>query len=68
MNVNIAPLPTVYRDKPKRVWPMPPPIFPDGPPTPEDRALARALFVKLDAQSREWYGLKPLSNGNEEKS
>lgn len=67
MNVNITPLPAFYRDKPKRVWPMPPPIFPDGPATDEDRAFARALFEKLDAESQDWYSHSPIFGDCERK-
>jgi hypothetical protein len=67
MNVKIVPLPAAFRGKPKRVWPLPPPIFPGGAPTPEDRQLARALFEQLDADSQTWYGHSPLFDGCERK-
>jgi hypothetical protein len=33
----------------------PAPIFVDGEPTAEDRELALALLLELDAESRDWY-------------
>lgn len=51
--VNIAPMPLWVRALPKRLRPMPPPIF-DGTPTPEDIALARDLFAALDPESQRW--------------
>lgn len=53
--VIIKPMSEWMRKTPTRWWPMPPPIFPDGPPTEEDIALARELFAALDPQSQEWY-------------
>lgn len=52
--VNIQPMPMSYREL-KRFRPMPPPIFPDGPPTDDDIELARELFQALDPESQEWY-------------
>lgn len=54
--VNIVPLPAWCRLIPKRLHPTPPPIFPEGEPTAEERALARELFEALDPESQEWYG------------
>lgn len=51
--VNIVPLPAWARAT--RFRPQHPPVFPDGPPTPEERELARELFQALDADSQEWY-------------
>lgn len=52
--VQIAPLPAWARKT--RYKPLPLPIFPDGTPTAEDRALAAALWQELDAESQAWYG------------
>ena len=52
--VQIAPLPAWARKTKYRPAPMP--IFPDGAPTAEDRALALALFEELDVDSQAWYG------------
>lgn len=54
--VNVHPMPTAYRAIPRRWRPMPPPIFPDGEPTPADRAYALELWRALDPESQEWYG------------
>lgn len=54
MTVHIQPMPAAYRSI-KRFRPNPPPIFPDGPPSPEDIAEAQALFAALDPESRDWY-------------
>ena len=53
--VRIQPLPKVFRDIPELFRPGHPPIFLDGEPTPEDYALARALYAELDAESKRWY-------------
>lgn len=52
-NVCVRPMPAALRAM-KRFRPMAPPIF-DDEPTPADIALARELFLALDAQSQEWY-------------
>jgi hypothetical protein len=52
--VQISPLPAWARKTKFR--PLPPPIFPDGDPAPEDRELALALFAELDPESQQWYG------------
>lgn len=52
--VQVSPLPAWARRT--RYRPAPPPIFPDGDPTRDDRELALALFAELDADSAEWYG------------
>jgi hypothetical protein len=54
-NVDINPLPVAYRRIPARLRPRPAPIFVDGEPTAEDRELALALLLELDAESRDWY-------------
>lgn len=53
--VNVHPMPVAYQSISKRFRPSPPPIFPGGAPTLEERTLARALFAELDAESQEWY-------------
>lgn len=53
-NVDINPLPVAYRRMPPRLRPRPAPIF-DDEPTQEDRELALALLLELDAESRDWY-------------
>jgi len=52
--VQIEPLPAWARKT--RYRPAPPAVFPDGAPTPADRALALALFAELDPASQDWYG------------
>jgi len=52
--VSISPLATWARTAKYR--PCPPPIFPDGDPTPADIRLALALFDELDSASQDWYG------------
>lgn len=52
--VDVRPLPEAYRPF-KRFRPMPPPIFPDGDPSPDDIVLARELFKALDQESQRWY-------------
>lgn len=54
--INIAPMPANIRAIPKKWLPMHSPVFPDGPPTDADIALARELFDLLDDESKEWYG------------
>lgn len=53
MAVNIRPLPDWARTAAHR--PLPPPVF-DGEPTPADYRLAVALFLRLDPDSKRWYG------------
>lgn len=55
MTVKIQPMPGCIRDLPPWLRPMTPPVFPDEPPTNDDRALARELFQALDQESQEWY-------------
>lgn len=52
--VHISPLPA-WSTKTK-YKPLPQPVFPAGDPTPDDRALALALFAELDDDSQAWYG------------
>jgi len=57
-NVNIRPMPRVLLKYSMKFRPTVAPVFSDiGPegPTPEDRALARELFLALDEESKEWY-------------
>lgn len=53
MTVTVTPMPRSYL-KIKKFRPGHPPVF-DCDPTPEDVALARALFLELDAESQAWY-------------
>ena len=54
--VQIVPIPEWYASRGiTRFLPMPPPIFPDGDPTPADIELARELFLALDPNSQRWY-------------
>ena len=55
MRVEISPMPLGYKKIPARLRPGTPPVFPDGPPTDADRALARDLFRELDPGSQGWY-------------
>lgn len=52
--VQISPLPSWARKT--KYKPLPAPIFPDGEPTADDRALAAALWAELDPESQAWYG------------
>ena len=54
MTATITMLPSWARKT--RFKPLPPPVFPDGDPTPDDIELALALFAELDADSQAWYG------------
>ncbi len=54
MSVTIKPMPAAYREIPVRLRPMPSAIF-ENDPTPDDIALARELFLALDAESQSWY-------------
>lgn len=53
--VNIMPMPQWCRKISAKFRQMPPPIFPDGPPSEEDMELARELFRALDSESQDWY-------------
>lgn len=64
--VEIIPMPQKRREISSKYRPIPPPIFPDGEPTDEDRELARELFKALDSESQEWYrrcGSRTLFDG-----
>lgn len=54
-NINIIPMPLWMRSIRRTLWPLPPPVFPDGAPSPEDQLLARELFRALDHESKQWY-------------
>lgn len=54
-DIRIQPMARAYIQIPPRLRPMPPPVFPEGDPTAEDRLLARELFRELDSESQEWY-------------
>jgi hypothetical protein len=54
MTVRIEPLPTWVRTT--KFKPLHPPVFEADDPTPDDIALALALFAELDAESLAWYG------------
>jgi hypothetical protein len=58
----VLPLPAKYREL-RDFRPCHPPIFPAGPPTAEDIALARALFAELDDESKAWYGRAGVFKG-----
>ena len=53
--INIIPMPLYCRKIKPLYRPMPPPVFQDGPPTEEDKELARELFKALDEESQAWY-------------
>lgn len=55
MNVHVVPLSAAARVLPARLRPLPPPIFPSGEPSADDRDLARELWRELDDESRAWY-------------
>jgi hypothetical protein len=66
--VQIEPVPLAYLKFSRRWWPTHPPVFPDGPPTSDDIAEARALYEALDPESQWWYrglrgrlGMNPLT-------
>jgi hypothetical protein len=61
--VTIIPLPRGYLKVSKKFWQTPPPTFPDGPPTPEEIELARALFLELDPESQDWYSRYRIFDG-----
>lgn len=54
--VQIHPLPLWARSISERLRPGHPPIFTEGNPTADDRALAAALIAELDEESQRWYG------------
>ena len=62
MSVHIIPIPSAYLKITRLYRPGHPPIF-DGDPTPEDIALARALFLELDSESQDWYGRRGVFAG-----
>lgn len=53
--VVVVPMPAWMRKVPKRLRPSPPDVFPGGPPILADVVRARALFLQIDRESREWY-------------
>jgi len=53
--IRIQPMPRTYLAISPRLRPMPPPVFPEGQPTADDRVLARELFRALDPESQAWY-------------
>ena len=55
--VHVNPMPKGIRAIPERWRPLPPPIFPNGDPSPEDIELARELFLALDPESQRWYSV-----------
>ena len=61
MTVHIEPMPEWARKVSPRLWPNYAPVFPDGPPTPDDIAEARLLYERLDPLSQRFYArLRPL--------
>lgn len=53
--VNVRPLPVWARNLNSRLWPLHPPIFPDGEPDRADLELALDLVGALDADSQRYY-------------
>ena len=48
-------MPDWQRNFNRKLWQRPPPVFPNGEPTPRDRRLALRMWRALDLQSQRWY-------------